>query len=172
MSTNRLERPTSPSPQRRRRQHSLTIETRHRIAPSSHHIQRICIRRPTLEVHPPTTRSPRPARWNCIGVLYCNKQRSLGYHWRSDIQRDARASGTIFQQNSMFLLWRAEIECGRIGRYARVFLYWSGFCEGSQYAEYRYDYFVVYIFQWVYICWIFCFSELYTDGFLRGAVWR
>lgn len=83
--TNRLGRPTHPHPPRRRRRHSLARKTSDRLPPTPHHIQRLSLRRPALEVHTTTARSAGPARRDSASLLHRDEQEFFGYHWSRNI---------------------------------------------------------------------------------------
>lgn len=131
--TNRLGRPTHPHTSRRRQRHSFARNTRNGFTTTSNYIQRLCIRRPPLEIHTPAERSASPTRRNGASFLHCHEQKPLGYYRSRNIQRHAWSGGAVFQQDPVFLFRGAEAQCRRIGRYASFLLYRPRFCDGPEY---------------------------------------
>lgn len=83
--TNRLERPTSPNPPRRRERHRIPSKPRNRLAPTPNHIQRLRVRCPAMEIHTAAARGSRSSRGDGTGILHGHEQRPCGYHRSSDV---------------------------------------------------------------------------------------
>lgn len=97
LSTDRLERSTRPYPQRRSRwRRRLTPDPSDRIPPTPNNIQRLRLRRPTLEIYPPAARGSCSPRRDCACVLHGDKQRSHGHHRCCNLQRHSGAGCAVF----------------------------------------------------------------------------
>ena len=128
MPTNRLGRNTHQALGQQQRlgrsRHSQPSNPDNHLTASAHYLRRIDLRRLTLEVHTPATRSARATGRNGTGVLHCDEPiPDRGHHRRGDVQRDARASGAVFQQDTVFLFRGAEAQQWRDGRYAGFLLH-------------------------------------------------
>ena len=118
-------------PRRRYFRRSLRAPKACRTPPTyPNHIQRLRIRRPTVEVRSSTTRSPSSPRRDRSRFLHRDQQIVRRYHWRSYIFCHTRTGRSILQQDPMFLLRRAEIKCWGNGGHARLLLHRSRIHKG------------------------------------------
>ena len=95
------------------------------LAKATGHIQWVCVRHHAVEVHSAAAGSPRFAWRDGTGILHSNEQERRGHHWGGHLQRHARTSGTLLQQNPMLLLRGAEAQCWRNCGYASLLFHRS-----------------------------------------------
>ncbi len=112
-----------------RRRPGRTPPTGHLLSSFTHHLQRLSVRRPPLEIHTSAARSSGFARRDGTGLLHGHEQKRGGHHWGGHLQRHTGPGGTLLQQNPMFLFRRAEAERRRNGGYAGFLLHRSRFCQ-------------------------------------------
>jgi len=146
MSTDRLGRSAHQSLRAflRRRPHR-TPAACHFLSAVACHLQWLGVRCSALEVYASAEGSTSSTWRDSTSLLHRDQQKRRGYHRRGNLQCHAGSSGAVFQQDTMLLLRRAEVECRGNGRYACFLLYRPRLRERPSHEEHRYRDALIYL---------------------------